>query len=172
MASCTTPSFKFEIPEGKEPQTTTYYFLRHAEKDTSTQKDPELTEEGIKRANYMADYFKDKDLELFYSTDYTRTIQTLIPIIHQYKGEIQSYDAKKDTLFTEDFWKTTYGKNVLVVGHSNTNPGFVNEILSKKKYDDMDESNYDDFFKVEVDEDLNVKDTLITKTVPEDFTYN
>lgn len=177
MTSCNTSnndSFKFEIPENKEAQKTTYYFVRHAEKDTTNPKDsdPELTEEGIRRANYLADYFADKDLDLFYSTDYSRTIQTLIPIIHEYKGEILSYDAKKDTLFTKEFWKETYGKNVIVVGHSNTNPRFVNEILSEHKYEDLDESNYDVFFKVEIDKDLSVKDSLVTKKVPEDFNYN
>lgn len=167
-------NFHFDIPEGKEPQATTYYFVRHAEKDTtdSNNKDPQLTEEGIRRANYLATYFSDKELDLFYSTDFSRTIQTLIPTIHQFKGDIQSYEASRDTLFHQEFWKTTYGKNVLVVGHSNTNPKFVNEILSENKYDDLDESNYDVFFKVSIDEDLNAKDSLITKKVPEDFSYN
>lgn len=177
MTSCnksSTSSFPYDIPEGQNPQNTTYYFLRHAEKDTSNpqEKDPHLTDEGIRRANYMATYFADKDLDLFYSTDYSRTIQTLIPIVHKFKGTIQSYDAQKETLFTEAFWKKTYGKNVIVVGHSNTNPKFVNEIISEEKYQDLDESNYDVFFKVEVEKDLSVKDSMITKEVPEDFTYN
>lgn len=177
MSSCNSSNeqhFQFDIPEGKAAKKTTYYFLRHAEKDTTNPKDddPELTEEGIRRANFMATYFADKNLELFYSTDYSRTIQTLIPIVHKFKGEIKSYDAKKDTLFTRDFWEATYGKNVLVVGHSNTNPKFVNEILSEKKYKDIDESNYDVFFKVVVEKDLSVKDTLLNQTVPMDFTYN
>lgn len=177
MLSCNksnTSSFPYDSPEGKEPQNTIYYFIRHAEKDTTNPKDedPQLTEEGIRRANYMANYFADKDLDLFYSTDYSRTIQTLVPIVHEFKGTIQTYEAKKDSLFTKEFWQETYGKNVLVVGHSNTNPGFVNEILSEKKYQDIDENNYDVFFKVEVEKDLTVKDSMITKKVPEDFTYN
>ncbi|NEV93134.1 histidine phosphatase family protein [Psychroflexus sp. YR1-1] len=177
MTSCkesSTSSFPYDIPEGQDPRNTTYYFLRHAEKDTSNpqEKDPHLTDEGIRRANYMATYFADKDFDLFYSTDYSRTIQTLIPIVHKFKGTIQSYEAQKDTLFTEAFWKETYGKNVLVVGHSNTNPKFVNEIISEEKYQDLDESNYDVFFKVEVKKDLSLKDSMITREVPEDFTYN
>lgn len=177
MSSCNQSNeydFQFDIPQGKDIEKTTYYFVRHAEKDTTNPKDddPQLTEEGIRRANYLATYFDDKELELFYSTDYSRTIQTLIPTIHKYKGNIQSYDAKKNTLFTEEFWKKTYGKNVLVIGHSNTNPKFVNEILAEKKYQELDENNYDVFFKVEIDKDLTVKDKKITKKVPEDFSYN
>jgi phosphohistidine phosphatase SixA len=167
--------FQFEIPEGKDLQKTTYYFVRHAEKDTldPEDKDPHLTDEGLRRANYLAIYFEDKNLDLFYSTDFNRTIQTLIPTIHHYKGDIISYEAKSnDTLFSEKFWKDTYGKNVLVVGHSNTSPRFVNEILLEEKYKELDESNYDVFFKVEIDKELNIKDSLITRTVPENFSYN
>jgi phosphohistidine phosphatase SixA len=167
-------NFQFDIPEGEEPMLTTYYFVRHAEKDTtdSQNKDPQLTEEGIRRANYLATYFADKKLDLFYSTDYSRTIQTLIPTIHRYKGDILSYEVRKDSLFTKEFWKTTYGKNVLVVGHSNTSPRFVNEIISESKYENLDENTYDVFFQVIIDENLKVKDSLITKKVPSDFNYN
>lgn len=167
-------NFQFDIPEGKEAEKTIYYFVRHAEKDIANpkNKDPQLTEDGIRRANYLATYFADKNLELFYSTDYNRTLQTLIPTVHQFKGEIQSYDAGKDSLFSKEFWQKTYGKNVLVVGHSNTSPRFVNEILLNQKYDDLDESNYDVFFKVEINKDLLVKDSLITRKVPKDFNYN
>lgn len=177
MSSCNQSKetkFQFNIPEGREAETTTYYFVRHAEKDTTNpeNKDPHLTDEGLQRANYLATYFADKDLNVFYSTDYNRTIQTLIPTIHQFKGEIQSYDATKDTLFDKRFWEGTYGKNVLVIGHSNTNPRFVNEILNTDKYEEIDELNYDEFFKVVIDKDLSIKDSLINKKVPENFNYN
>ncbi len=166
--------FQFDSPKDVEAKSTTYYFVRHAEKNTTDleDKDPHLTEEGLKRANYLQTYFADKNLEMFYSTDYNRTIQTLIPTIHHFKGEMMNYDGSADTLFTRKFWEETYGKNVLVVGHSNTNPRFVNEILQNETYEELDESNYDVFFKVEIDEELNIRDSLITKRVPENFSYN
>ena len=177
MSSCNQSgenNFQFEIPEGKEPQKTTYYFVRHAEKDTTNpeNEDPQLSEKGIRRANYLASYFSDKELDLFYSTDYSRTIQTLIPTVQQFEGEIQNYDGKKDTLFNKSFWENTYGKDVLVIGHSNTSPRFVNEILSENKYENLNEMNYDEFFKVEIDKDLTIKDLLINEEVPENFNYN
>ncbi|HLU81326.1 MAG TPA: histidine phosphatase family protein, partial [Flavobacteriaceae bacterium] len=57
---------------------TTYYFIRHAEKDLSepTNNDPHLTEEGLKRAAFWAKYFADKNIDKIYSTNYSRTIQT------------------------------------------------------------------------------------------------
>jgi len=166
--------FQFEIPQGLEAQKTTYYFVRHAEKDTTDKenKDPQLTGEGIRRANFLATYFKDKSLDMFYSTDYSRTLQTMIPTLHQFKGNINSYTAGKDTLFDAEFWKETYGKKVLVLGHSNTSPRFMNEILSEVMYDELEENAYDIFFKMEIDKDLHLKDTLIQLKVPKDFSYN
>jgi len=167
-------TFQFDIPAGENPKKTVYYFVRHAEKDTTDKKDrdPQLTEEGIRRANYLATYFEDKDLNAFYSTDYSRTIQTLIPTIYKFKGEIISYNPSKDSLFTKQFWENTYGKNVIVLGHSNTSPRFVNEILEYNKYDNLDENNYNNFYKVEIDSELKVIDTMLTKRVPMDFSYN
>lgn len=166
--------FQFDIPEGLDTQNTTYYFVRHAEKDTTDKenRDPQLTEEGIRRANFLATYFKDKSLDMFYSTDYGRTLQTIIPTLHQFKGNIKSYTAGKDTLFDAEFWKATYGKKVLVLGHSNTSPRFMNEILSESVYDDLEENTYDIFFKMEIDKDLYLKDTLIQLKVPKEFSYN
>ena len=167
-------TFQFEVPTDEKAKKTVYYFVRHAEKDTTDKKnrDPQLTEEGIRRANYLATYFEDKDLNAFYSTDYSRTIQTLIPTAHKFKGDIVSYDPGKDSLFTKQFWENTYGKNVIILGHSNTSPQFVNEILEYDKYDNLDESNYNNFYKVEIDTDLKVIDTMLTKRVPKDFSYN
>jgi phosphohistidine phosphatase SixA len=167
-------TFQFDIPKGKNAKKTVYYFVRHAEKDTTDKenRDPQLTEEGIRRANYLATYFEDKDLNAFYSTDYSRTIQTLIPTVHKFKGDIISYKAEEDSLFTKQFWTETYGRNVLVLGHSNTSPRFVNEVLESDKYENLDESNYNNFYKVEIDADLKVTDTILTKKVPKNFSYN
>ena len=43
-------------------------------------------------------------------------------------------------MYDSIFQKETKGKSVLVVGHSNTTPFFVNEILGEKKYKDMSDS--------------------------------
>jgi hypothetical protein len=60
--------------------TTNYYLIRHAEKDRSTKdKDPELTDVGLKRAENWAKVFKNIPFDKVYSTDYRRTQQTAFP---------------------------------------------------------------------------------------------
>ena len=120
-------------------ETTTYYLIRHAEKDRTdkTNRNPNLNEKGKERAKKWATYFKNISLDAVYSTKYNRTMQTVKPTAESKKLEILNYDPRKmnDSIFK----KSTKGKTVLVVGHSNTTPVFANKILGKKKYEFMDD---------------------------------
>ena len=124
-----------------QEETTTYYFIRHAEKDRSdeTNRNPELTTEGLVRAENWSVILKDVRLDAVYSTDYHRTLQTAAPTAKTQDLEVQKYDPR--ILNSNEFEKATMGKKVLVVGHSNTTPDFVNAILKEKRYENIDDSN-------------------------------
>ena len=121
----------------QQAQTTKYYLIRHAEKDRTdpTNQNPNLNEDGLKRAEKWAVYFKNTPLDGVYSTNYNRTQQTAKPTAADKKLTILSYNPKE--LYASDFQKETFGKSILIVGHSNTTPAFVNIILGEKKYEDM-----------------------------------
>ncbi|GAA4319619.1 hypothetical protein GCM10023115_46190 [Pontixanthobacter gangjinensis] len=128
----------------------TYYLIRHAEKDRSdsSNRNSDLTRKGLERAKKWAEVFKDIDFDAVYSTDYKRTMQTAQPTADLNKLEIIKYDPKN--LFDEAFEKSTAGKTVLVVGHSNTTPQFANAILAEKKYEDIDDKENGALFIVQV----------------------
>lgn len=136
--------------ELKVNTTTTYYFIRHAEKELSGDN-PNLTEEGKRHAEAWSSYFSDKSLDLIYSTDFNRTQQTAKAVSDKTGISVFSYDVNQS--YTETFKKETLGKNVLIVGHSNTIPGFVNDIIGENKYSDLDEENYDSLFTVILKDD-------------------
>ena len=46
-------------------------------------------------------------------------------------------------LYVDDFKLKTKGKNVLIVGHSNTTPSFANKILGKDLFKQINENNVD-----------------------------
>ncbi len=139
-----------------DAETTVYYLIRHAEKDRSINSDdPGLKEEGIKRADNWASYFATIDIDLIYSTNYKRTQQTAQPIAAQKNIEILSYDPRK--MYDEVFQETTKNKNVLIVGHSNTTPAFVNTILGKQEYQQIDDKDNGKLFIVT----LTKNDTLV-----------
>lgn len=138
-------------PIGKtnsERKMTTYYFIRHAEKNSSDlqNKDPQLTKEGQERAKKWAEVFKEVPFDIIFSSDFNRTRSTAQVIADSQEKKIEMYDPK--ILYDSDFQKKTVGKTVLVVGHSNTNPRFVNLILGQKKYQDLDETEYGSLFIV------------------------
>ena len=129
----------FALESCKEQNTTTYYLIRHAEKDRtdSLNRNPDLNEQGLERAKKWADYFKHIDLDAIYSTNYNRTLQTATPTAESKGLKVQLYNPRK--MYDSIFKAETTGKTVLVVGHSNTTPVFANKILGKKEYDYMDD---------------------------------
>ncbi|MFV8281574.1 SixA phosphatase family protein [Christiangramia marina] len=131
-------------------ETTTYYFIRHAEKDRSdkSEKDPNLTAEGLKRAQIWAEVLKDIPLDMVLSTNYKRTLQTGAPIAGRKQLSMENYNAGNG--YNDEFRKRTSGKRVLVVGHSNTTPQFVNKILGEDKYADIDDTENGALFIVQI----------------------
>ena len=118
-------------------KTTTYYLIRHAEKDrtNTTNKNPNLNSNGVIRAEKWAKHFENIVLDAVYSTDYNRTQQTAAPTAKSKDLIVQSYNSSK--MYDSIFKKNTKGKTVLVVGHSDTTPVFANIILGQKKYKNM-----------------------------------
>jgi 2,3-bisphosphoglycerate-dependent phosphoglycerate mutase len=118
-------------------ETTTYYLIRHAEKDRidTSNKNPNLNLDGLERAKKWASYFKNIELDAVYSKSYNRTQQTATPNAEGKKLVIQSYNPIR--MFDSIFQQNTKGKTVLVVGNSNTIPVFANKIVGEKKYANM-----------------------------------
>ena len=129
---------------------TTYYLIRHAEKDRTNKKNsnPKLTEKGLERAEKWAIVFKNINLDAVYSTNYLRTIETAKPTADSKNLEIETYNAKK--MFTSKFQKATKGQHILIVGHSNTTPFFVNKILDEYTYEEIDDDNNANLYIVTV----------------------
>lgn len=138
--------------EDKTDNTTTYYLIRHAEKDQSDKanRNPNLTEVGKTRAERWSSIFQNVSFDAVYSTNYNRTKQTAQPTANKNELELSFYDPR--ALYSEEFAKVTKGKTVLVVGHSNTTPAFVNMILGEKKHKDIDHNNNGNLYIVTIAE--------------------
>lgn len=117
----------------------TFYFIRHAEKDRSNPDDidPELNQSGLGRAMHWAEILNEVPLDAIYSTDFERTTMTAAPAAVKQDLTVQYYDP--DEIDIAQFKADNAGKNVLIVGHSNSTPEFVNKMLGTDKYDVMDD---------------------------------
>ncbi|MBT8316224.1 MAG: histidine phosphatase family protein [Lutibacter sp.] len=136
--------------KAQNDEVTTYYLIRHAEKvrTDNSNKNPNLNERGQIRAENWSSVFEHVNFDLIYSTNYNRTVQTAKPTAQKKDLELQFYDPRN--MYDDDFKSKTTGKTVLVVGHSNTTPQFVNKILGKKKYNDIEDSNNSNLYIVTI----------------------
>ncbi len=148
VLSCNNAGKDMEIT--KEPTISTFYLIRHAEKDrTDTNNvDPELIQEGLHRAIKWAEVFDNIPLDAIYSTNYERTIMTAAPTSVKKDITVQYYDPKE--LDIEAFKMKNEGLNVLIVGHSNTTPDFTNKLLGQDKYENMDDNDNASLFIVRI----------------------
>ena len=135
---------------GEYPVVSTLYFIRHAEKDRTDPEnpDPELNQDGLDRAIRWAEVFDAIPLDIVYSTNYERTSMTAAPTSVKKDIDIKYYDPS--SLDIEAFKLENEGKNVLVVGHSNTTPMLVNKVIGEEKYDQMDDSDNSSLFIVRI----------------------
>ena len=128
----------------------TYYLIRHAEKVrlNPDDKDPELNEAGKERALVWKEYFNDLEIDKIFSTDYKRTMQTALPFSSSSGLTINTYSPSN--IDYQDFLAETKRDNVLIVGHSNTIPTFVNEIIRENAYPDIKDSNNSNLYIVNI----------------------
>lgn len=141
---------KETVEAPQEMGTSTFYFIRHAEKDRSDPEnsDPELSQDGLGRAMHWDVILEDVALDAIYSTDYRRTSMTAAPTSVNRNIDVQYYDPR--ILDIQEFKRDNLNKNVLVVGHSNTTPQFVNQMLGEEKYFPMDDNDNGSLFIVQI----------------------
>jgi len=132
-------------------KTTTIYFIRHAEKVDSS-KNPDLSTFGLERAAHWNEIFSDIPFDAIYSTDFTRTKQTAAPTATNKKIDITLYDAK--SIDFQKFKTDNLGKTVLVVGHSNTIPDFVNKLINQDVYSNIDDKTFGNLYIVTLNGDI------------------
>ena len=141
---------------------TTYYLIRHAEKDLTDlkNKDPHLIEAGRQRSKSWVSIFKNVQFDKVYSTNFHRTIETAMPIALERGISIDKYEP--DQLYNDEFKKHNYGKIILIVGHSNTTPILANKILGKQYYSEIDESIHGNLYIIQVMSNNNVTSQLLS----------
>jgi 2,3-bisphosphoglycerate-dependent phosphoglycerate mutase len=131
---------------------TTFILIRHAEKDlTQSTSDPDLSAEGKARATKLVTMLKQTPVDAIYSTEYKRTRNTVEPLAAARSLLVMSYSPmiKEDI----DIMLTKHkGGTVVVCGHSNTVPQFINYLIGEEKYKPMGDGDYGDIIVVSVTE--------------------
>lgn len=131
-------------------KSTAYFLIRHAEKvrENPADKNPNLNERGFQRAENWKKVLQHIPFDAIYSTDYKRTLNTVEPISKKCNLEPIIYNPSKVDF--DLFQAENEGKNVLIVGHSNTVPQFVNALINQQKYPEMDDAEFSHLYIVTV----------------------
>ncbi|MFC5410478.1 SixA phosphatase family protein [Larkinella bovis] len=132
--------------------TSNVFIVRHAEKvseaDTSS-----LTRAGFERAQDLAERLEDERISLILTTPYRRTQQTAGPLAHQLNLPITSYPATPASAVVEQIHRAK-GKNILVVGHSNTILDIVKGLGGQPGRTQIESGDFDNLFIVTLQKSL------------------
>jgi broad specificity phosphatase PhoE len=125
------------------------FIVRHAEKASNTDKDPDLAEAGRARAESLAKMLKDASITAIYATEFKRTQQTAAPVAKALGIQLTIVPAK-DTATLSAKLRDLHG-NALVVGHGNTIPDLI-KALGVETLVNIAETDYDNLLVVVLDE--------------------
>lgn len=118
------------IPDGRSE--TTVYLIRHAEKTSDTEEDPDLSARGRARAESLAVQLRDSGVNIIITSHLRRTRQTAAPLA-KLRNIRPTVIPISPTLAAHE--RNTAlevlrhpGATVLVVGHNNTIPNIVDRL--------------------------------------------
>src|SRR5262249_17917763 len=105
----------------------TIFLVRHAEKDSDA-SDALLSKTGEQRATCLAQTLRDARIGAIYVTEVKRTQQTAEPLARSLGMEPILVKADDTSALVSKVRQDLSGKNVLVVGHSDTLPKVLSEL--------------------------------------------
>lgn len=139
---------------------TTIILVRHAERAEDGTRDPDISEAGKIRAQSLANLFSQTKIDVIYSTAFKRTQNTVVPLAGLKKLTVQDYNPTSPGWVDEVLSKHK-GQTVFCVGHSNTVPATINQLIGKEEYKNFEDADYGNVVIVSLREKGNAKLTWL-----------
>jgi broad specificity phosphatase PhoE len=136
------------------------YIVRHAEKltDDLKEKDPELSQEGSERALALAKKLKGQQIDSIFATSFKRAKLTGFPLADQIGIAMKTYNQAETKALATQLIENAKGKNILIVGHSNTVLEIIEAFGGQKPVKQLSDNDYDYLFTLTIKEKkVNVK---------------
>lgn len=129
---------------------TTVILVRHAEKKLEPDNDdPDLSPEGIARAQEIARMFADAGINAIYATQYKRTQQTVKPLADRIGVPVTLLNSKMTDELVNQIQTSRRGETIFIAGHSNSVPAVVS-VLSNERFPEIPDAEYDNLFIVTI----------------------
>ena len=126
---------------------TSFILVRHAE-TAGGGSNPDLSTAGLLRAEELKRVLEQVSIAAVYSTNFRRTRNTAMAVANDQSLSVITYDPFNLTELVSNVLAEHLGKTVLVVGHSNTTPSLINELLGENQFQTLGENEYDNLFIV------------------------
>ena len=122
---------------------TTIFLVRHADKLGANDQ---LSPSGLTRASELKRVLKEADITVIYASQFNRTQQTATPLATELGVAITLYSTNDLAQLANTIKTTHKGKNVLVVGHSNTVPTTIGLLGISPQPPNIPENEYDHLY--------------------------
>jgi broad specificity phosphatase PhoE len=143
--------------------TTRIYIVRHGERLNSTDT-TSLSAAGLVRAQDLAQLMTDKEIDSVFTSNYTRTRQTATPTAKRFGLTTVTYNPRPTEQIVNRL-KQINGKNVLVVGHSDTILDIAKGLETKPQRQKIESLDFDNLLTVTIKRQFgNKKITLVEST--------
>ena len=136
----------------------TVILVRHAEKAVvpPENKDPDLSEAGLARAEQLKKMFGDSGIAAIYATQYKRTQQTAKPLAEKLGLTATQVEARKAPDLVKQIRAQNAGQVIFIAGHNNTVPEII-AALGGPKLPIIPETEYDNLYILTVLADGSAK---------------
>lgn len=128
--------------------TTTVYIVRHAEKVDETDS-TDLSPAGRQRAVALADTLAGRGIDSIFTTPYRRTRQTAEPLAQRIGVRPVAYAAAPTGVIVNRVGRIR-GKEVLVVGHSNTILDVARGLGTRPTMTSIQSGDFDNLLRVQI----------------------
>ena len=105
-----------------------------------------MNNKGILRANKWKEVLRHVKFDKILSTNLYRTLETAKPVSKHNNLKVSTYVPSKE--FYKNFIVENNGTTVLIVGHSNTTPFFVNSLIEMDLYNEIADDNNGNLYYV------------------------
>jgi broad specificity phosphatase PhoE len=134
--------------------TTTVIVVRHAEKELSTIDDPPLSQVGEQRAEVLARMFGSREgagrIAAVFASDTRRAQRTAEPLAARLGIQVKTLPAADVSGLIREIQANYRGRNVFVVGHSNTVPEIVRRLSHDTDVPPMSDADYGTMYIVTI----------------------
>jgi broad specificity phosphatase PhoE len=136
----------------------TVILVRHAEKKIvpPENKDPDLSQAGLARAQELARMFGATGITAIYATQYKRTQQTAKPLADKLGLPVTQVESKKTSELVKQLRSRNAGQVVFVAGHNNTVPEII-AALGGPKLPIIPEEEFDNLYILTIQSDGSAK---------------